>query len=385
MTKIITVKNADGELDTQAEVIVQNNIKYTPKVSVIVSVYNVEQYLKECLDSIVNQTLKEIEIICIDDGSTDSSLEILKEYAKHDNRITILKQQNLRAGIARNAGLSVAKGEYLSFLDSDDFFELNMHESMYNKAKENDVDIVMCNAYRYDDTSKQIKMKFGIYENNIPSSDLFNSDLLGKNWCNISIPTAWNKLYKRIFIIKNKIYFQNLSSCNDVGFDYSALSVANKITFLKDCFVYYRMFTKVQTSHNRGAKAINIFNAYYFIKNYLEKHNRSYLINFLNSAIHSNVRFEVLNCSPEQLEIFKAKSILLLENDWDIFKEDFDISTNINYLLLGFIPLLSIKIQYNTIQYKLFGITFLKINSKKKNKTNIKTIFNIPLVTKYVN
>lgn len=112
--RVISVKNAEGDPDTTATILVQNKINYTPKVSVIIPVYNVEQYLRECLDSVINQTLREIEIICVDDGSTDSSLEILKEYAQKDNRFTIITQENLHAGVARNAGLAVAKGEYLS-------------------------------------------------------------------------------------------------------------------------------------------------------------------------------------------------------------------------------------------------------------------------------
>ena len=154
--KAITVKNADGEPDTTAKILVQNKISYTPKVSVIIPVYNVEKYLRECLDSVVNQTLREIEIICVDDGSTDSSLDILKEYASKDNRITVIGQQNLHAGVARNAGLAVARGEYLSFLDSDDFFELNMLAEMYNTAKKDGSDTVICGNYVYNDTKKQI-------------------------------------------------------------------------------------------------------------------------------------------------------------------------------------------------------------------------------------
>ena len=92
-----------------------------------------KNYLSECLESIINQTLKEIEIICVDDGTTDNAHNILKKYAEKDKRITIIKQENLHSGLARNAGLSVAKGKYLSFLDSDDFFELNMLEKMYER------------------------------------------------------------------------------------------------------------------------------------------------------------------------------------------------------------------------------------------------------------
>ena len=99
-----------------------------PKVSVVLPVYNVENYLKECLDSLVEQTYKDIEIICVDDGSSDSSLKILKEYAVIDNRIIVLEQKNQGAAVARNFGLSVATGEYVSFLDSDDVFSLNLFQ-----------------------------------------------------------------------------------------------------------------------------------------------------------------------------------------------------------------------------------------------------------------
>ena len=141
--KIITVQNAEGDISTKAEILIQNKIDYTPKVSVIIPVYNVEQYLRECLDSVVNQTLKEIEIICVDDGSTDNSLEILKEYAKKDKRITVIVQKNLHAGVARNAGLTVAKGEYIHFLDSDDWLDKNTYEDLYNLIKSKNVSLVL--------------------------------------------------------------------------------------------------------------------------------------------------------------------------------------------------------------------------------------------------
>ena len=156
---IITVKNAEGDPDTIAEIIIQNKIDFEPKVSVIIPVYNVEEYLRECLDSVVNQTLKEIEIICVDDGSTDSSLDILKEYAEKDNRITVMKQANLHAGVARNAGLSVAKGEYLSFLDSDDFFEKDMLEKMFLKVSSNLSDVIVCSNNLWDDKKSCITGK----------------------------------------------------------------------------------------------------------------------------------------------------------------------------------------------------------------------------------
>ena len=117
------------------------------KVSVIIPVYNVEPYLKQCMDSVVGQTLKEIEIICVDDGSTDGSLDILREYAAEDNRIQIIEQKNAGAGAARNNGMRHATGKYLSFLDSDDFFEPRMLEKAYDLAEKDQADFV---AYKSD-------------------------------------------------------------------------------------------------------------------------------------------------------------------------------------------------------------------------------------------
>lgn len=105
-----------------------------PKVSVIIPVYNAEKYLRECLDSVVNQTLEEIEVICVDDGSTDGSLDILYEYEEKDSRVKVLKQKNQHAGVARNAGIDIAQGEYVHFLDSDDYLTLNAYEVLFQKA-----------------------------------------------------------------------------------------------------------------------------------------------------------------------------------------------------------------------------------------------------------
>lgn len=134
----ITVQNAEDEPDTKATILVQNQIDYEPKVSVIIPVYNVEEYLRQCLDSVINQTLKEIEIICVDDGSTDSSLEILKEYAAKDHRITVITQQNNGAAIARNIGLYNINANYIGFIDADDYIDLDFYEKLLNNGYKNE-------------------------------------------------------------------------------------------------------------------------------------------------------------------------------------------------------------------------------------------------------
>lgn len=116
------------------------------KISAILPVYNVEQYIKDCLDSIINQTMDDIEIICVNDGSLDNSLQVLEEYAQKDARIKIISQENQGQGIARNNGLKIANGEYITFIDPDDWVDVDMFEKMYNSAKKFDSDFVFCNS-----------------------------------------------------------------------------------------------------------------------------------------------------------------------------------------------------------------------------------------------
>lgn len=153
-----------------------------PKVSVIIPVYNTEKYLRECLDSVVNQTLQDIEIICVDDESTDRSLEILREYQAKDKRITVLKQEKSNAGAARNLGLSIATGEYLSFLDSDDYYDLAMLEHMYACAKNRNADIVVCNIkVYYEDSGETVPVNWHIRKELLPTKTVFSFCDLKRN------------------------------------------------------------------------------------------------------------------------------------------------------------------------------------------------------------
>ena len=125
------------------------------KVSVVVPVYNVDEFLDNTLSDITGQTLREIEIICVDDGSTDGTVQVLEELCKKDDRLQILKQKNQYAGAARNFGMSVAEGEYLIFLDADDFFHRRMLETMYQKCKEDKAQICVCDGQIYDENTKE--------------------------------------------------------------------------------------------------------------------------------------------------------------------------------------------------------------------------------------
>ena len=251
--KIITVINAEDEPNTLAEIIIQNSLDYTPKISVIIPI-NMKDYLSECLESVISQTLKEIEIICVDDGSTDNALNILKKYAEKDKRITIIKQENLHSGVARNAGLSVAKGKYLSFLDSDDFFELNMLEKMYERIEENQSDIIVCKCKTLDlDTGQFNEKKFNnsLRLDLIPEKNPFSVFEISKDIFQIFEGWAWDKLFRTEFILSNNIKFLNIINFNDNQFIYTALCLAKSITTIKKRFVIKRHGHKKSLPTNR--------------------------------------------------------------------------------------------------------------------------------------
>lgn len=211
-----------------------------PKVSVIIPVYNTEKYLRQCLDSVINQTLTDIEIICVDDGSTDSSLEILREYEQKGSRIKVLQQENQYAGVARNRGLDIASGEYLLFLDSDDVFELDMFEKMFVFAHSNDLDVIICRSNNYIEETGEYKDNHSTKTELAPIGVFSSKDIASHifQFCN---GWAWDKLFKADLIKNNQLKFQALRQSNDTYFVYMALCLANKISVIDDVLINHRM------------------------------------------------------------------------------------------------------------------------------------------------
>lgn len=221
-------------------------------VSVIIPVYNVEKYLHQCLDSIMAQTIKDIEIICVDDSSTDGSYQILEEYAKRDERFKILKQPNKGAGAARNNGLSVAQGKYLSFLDSDDFFEPDMLELAYKKAEEDHADFVVFKSDQYyTEENRYVDVSWTLREKELPPYTPFNHRQMTDNIFKVFVGWAWDKLYNRNFVLENHLFFQEQRTSNDLLFVFSAVAIAKKITILKKVLAHQRRDAKDSLSKTR--------------------------------------------------------------------------------------------------------------------------------------
>ena len=288
----IQVQNAEEDLVTTARTVVQNQVDYEPKVSVIMPVYNVEAYLRECLNSVVDQTLKEIEIICIDDGSTDNSLSILKEYAQKDPRISVLQQKNLHAGVARNAGMTIAKGKYLSFLDADDFFELRMLEDCYSLIEKEGSEILLYQYWDYNDETHEPEQVRGINKKLTNDESITLPTISARKqlmtMCN---PMPWNKLICHQFIKDVGIRFQSQLASNDVYFSLSALACSQKITLFYKPYVYYRYNRKGSLRNARDRSPFDFYKAYEKLYKILKKKRlyKTYQETFLTSLISTSL------------------------------------------------------------------------------------------------
>ena len=222
------------------------------KVSVIVPVYNMEKYLEECMDSLVNQTLDDIEIIVINDGSNDNSLEILKKYKeKYPEKIKIIDQENGGISVARNNGIEIATGKYIGFVDSDDYIKYDMFEKLYKKIDKTKSDIVVCDYEEYymsNNSYKYVSVVENIIKNNLydDTSIINNIDY-----------APWNKLYKRELF--DNIRFPENVKYEDLSTILKTFLIAKKISTVKESLYIYRINDNGQTKTiNKKVKDILI-------------------------------------------------------------------------------------------------------------------------------
>lgn len=218
-----------------------------PKVSIIIPIYNAENYLEKSIDSILNQTLKDIEIICINDCSTDNSLAILRKYAKIDNRIKIIEQkENKGAYVARNKGLELANGEYIGFVDADDYIEKETYEISYNTAKQKNSDIVVFGGktFQVEETwaDKELTTPNITYEDNSIYA------LLKNNGARLQV---WNKIYRKSMLNNNMIKFREGKIGLDTVFNFRVFPVAKRITFIPNKFYHWRKGVKTSISNTK--------------------------------------------------------------------------------------------------------------------------------------
>lgn len=214
-------------------------MKKEPKFSIIIPVYNVENYLSQCLDSVINQTLLDIEIICVNDGTKDCSRYILEQYKKRDDRIQIVDKKNGGLSSARNAGIKVATGEYILFLDSDDYLSQYTCERLYYEVLEHHPEIIVFGgnvfpSYLKNDPwlTRNLQTRSVVYD------DGGIHPLLKENGAH---PFVWRDCFKREFLIKNKILFdESIRFAEDLIFQFMTFPLANQVIFISDKLYYYR-------------------------------------------------------------------------------------------------------------------------------------------------
>lgn len=244
-------------------------------VSVIVPVYNLEKYIKECVISLLNQSFKDFELIFVDDGSRDGTVEIIKSF--NDKRIKVFKNDKKGAGLARNFGLSKALGKWVVFFDGDDFCNGKYLEKLVLCAENNEVDVAICGALEYSEKKKRFRK--GKITHTLEYLD-DEAKCFAKSfyeWCDIQakgdkfgrscgdmlldLAEPWNKIYRREFLIQNKLEFASLPCSEDLPFAYSVLFCAKKISLIKENLVFIRKRPS-SLSYSTNKNWINYFLAY---------------------------------------------------------------------------------------------------------------------------
>ena len=239
-------------------------------ISVIIPVYNVEKYINECLNSVINQEYKNIEIICVNDGSTDKSMEKLEEFGKKDSRIRIISRENKGSSYARNLGLKESEGEYIYFLDSDDYISKDYLKNMYEKMAETDADIVFNdNIISFDDTNrtktKQViknKLENGIYK--------VDPEFINKRFLN---PVVWSKLYKKSLITDNNIEFPIGLISEDAYFYFALMPFINTAVQNNEGTYYYRERENSLTHQSKKIYKFDCIRIFELIYDFYKKNN----------------------------------------------------------------------------------------------------------------
>ncbi len=231
-----------------------------PCVSVIVPVYNVERYFHQCMNSLMYQTLKNIEIILVDDGSPDNCSAMCDAYAEQDKRVKVVHQQNSGAGTARNTGMDIARGEYLYFMDGDDWLDLNAMNILYDRAKRTDAEVVVFSHNEYDNQTGKTSQR-GKFGRKLCRSIFSISDVRG-GLLDIVKPAVWNKFYLLSFVKEKNIRFQDLDSCNDVYFSLFSLIIAMRIICVNYPLITWRKNQDDGITSKRGESWRGLFAAF---------------------------------------------------------------------------------------------------------------------------
>lgn len=292
------------------------------KVSIIMPACNVETFLRECMDSVVNQTLKDIEIICVDDGSKDSTGAILDEYAAKDERIKVIHKVNTGYGNSMNVGLDHATGEYVGVIETDDWADLDMFEKLYAVAKENDADVVKSNYYTYVTNPEPKSTYFEV----LAQYDNYDKVFYPLEFQDVYRvrPSIWTGLYRRKMLVDNKVRFNETpgASYQDTGFAFKVWTSANRAVLVKDAYLHYRT-DNANSSVKSTAKIFCLCEEYQSIDSFLdmypEKKERL-------RKLEASLKYESYRWNYERLSLeFKYCFLLQMKSELEMARQAGDL------------------------------------------------------------
>jgi len=349
-----------------------------PVISVIVPVYNVQDYLAQCLDSILSQTFSDFELICVNDGSTDNSRAVLEEYRKRDARIKIVDKENGGLSSARNAGMEAAQGEFYSFIDSDDWADKTMLEKLYNKIQDTGSDIAICAVHQFDETNQKIDDSNPYYTLEFFDNTFDNRAFSYKETKPFLMDVcvmAWNKLYRRSHIEKCRAVFPDGLIFEDGPFFFSIFFKTQRVCIVRDFLYYYRINRRNSIIQKAGKKFLNIIDVtelmFSKIKD-LEDFDDIRYIFFRKKAEDLIFRFEHLNPKYKKAFADKLKKESSLVNEEIFppsmvhgkFKYNYFLFKTLKENSVSFYELikLKLKIMYKTMEilYHENGVYLLK-------------------------
>lgn len=338
------------------------------KISVIVPVYNVEKYLTECIESIRSQSLEDLEIICVNDGSTDNSLDILNNFAKQDKRIIVINKTNSGYGHTMNMGLNAATGEYIGIIESDDFADKNMFEDLYKLAKDNDADIAKGDWFNY-----WSKNKFARKNNRISSAKAFQLTNSKKDKSLLRInPSVWSAVYKREFLNKYNIRFLETpgASYQDLAFSFKVFALAERVILTDKAYLYYRQ-DNMNSSVKSKTKVYCVCDEYDEIDRFLEEYPQLKFefkvqeeINRYNGYVSSVLRIDDA-VKPEFVKVFSEHfkeeyATGLLENEFfkKINKKEFLTLINNPEKYIKVLKSIERKRKFNQLRKNILSVHF---------------------------
>ena len=351
-------------------------------ISIILPVYNIEAYLSHCLDSLIHQTYSKLEIICVDDGSQDRSSKIIQEYARRDSRIHLIQQANGGPSMARNAGMKAATGEYIGFVDPDDWVELDMYEKLVSMIAELQVDLVICGISPYSDKKKKATEKSPFF-----LLETFDSRLQGVKLAGKELIThqyffghfVWNRLYRRDFLEKNQICFPVGKFYEDCFFSIDVDFAAENFSFTQEPLYWYRRKRTGSTidQKNRGREDRIQFLEYLYLKTRgaglldeeevrFWEYAFSVLDGLLAEDIYELIRRFVLTYSISQKAM---DSSFILQEKRRVYEtcSSYGELLRKEETLKWYMPFVSRKVKSECIEYRLFGFCISRVSLRRPN------------------